>query len=100
MIQYLYNLFWNWRTHYKIKPSISSSQDTYTTNLTNLTKEYSDEKYYKLHAKIRNFVPLNPEEILYVHTLSLQNLIDIVLLYNEHAKNMKNYFEYDDDYNF
>jgi hypothetical protein len=91
MLKNLYN-FWNWRTGDKVSPQASVLSSTFVSNV-NLSKDYSDKKYYRLHNKIRIFEPMTNTEILYLNELSQENLIDIIKIYNNHSKNMKEYFE-------
>jgi hypothetical protein len=90
MLIYLYNLFWNWKTKNKILPQPLFA--TFILNF-NLSKDYSDKTYYELCKKIRNLTTLSKEDILYLQSLSQENLIDIILLYNNHSKNLDEYFE-------
>jgi hypothetical protein len=59
MLIYLYNLFWNWRTREKVFPKEYVGDGTFVSNVNFiLSKDYSDEEYYELCKKIRNFQPL------------------------------------------
>lgn len=85
----MYNFFWNWRTQNKVLPNESITGGTFISNII-LSKDYSNKKYYGLCKKIRNFESLSLKELLYLNELSQENLIEIIVMYNKHAKNIKN----------
>ena len=92
MIYYLYNLFWT--NQNKISPKNSILSNTYISNLLE-SKDLSDKKYYALQKNIRNFEPLTKRELLYLRSLNIENLIEIIEIYNQHSVNMKEYFKYE-----
>jgi hypothetical protein len=50
------------------------------------TITYTNEKYYDLMKNIRNGLSLTKEEFVYIRELPIENLVEIITVYDELVK--------------
>jgi len=66
----------------KLTTSEMDSFSFFNSEKSERTLNLLDNTYYKLTQNIRNLQPLSKDEIDFIQTLSKENLIEIILIYN------------------
>lgn len=84
-LAYFFNSFFNlYDPSYRIFPE---KQDNNIESPVNATTHIN--KYYELTKNIRNYNILTTDEIDFIHTLSIKQLIEIIIIYDLHTQIIK-----------